>query len=129
TLENDAMTYPAEGEANNVDNWGTTTCTFVDIVDIAGGSAFVGRLDTITAALGVIQNTDVGAGVINTVYRFRFKHRGVGADGSEPIIVSVSQTGGICRQQAYYPTDAWAEETLEFTAIDNTALQIGSVCP
>ncbi len=123
-LYNEVDAMDINNEANNVTNWTPTDCTFVSLADVGGGSEYVGRLTTTGVINNKIMNTNVGNATAGNQYRFRFKHRHVGSDGSNGIIVQVYQASGRCKHMTFYPTDDWSTEDVYFTALDTGAIEI-----
>jgi len=133
TEENDAMTYPAEGEADNVANWTHPDCDF-DSYDAGGAdpnqpSAYVGQMINQVSGARVI-NTDVGTAEAGKEYRVKFKHRAVdGYEGPVGIHAVIKQNGAyILPLMNYMPTDDWQEETFYFTATHNGAIEMQFWC-
>jgi len=124
--EADAMTiFP--NEVNDIPGtWVRTLCAFNSVVDTPAGSAgtWCGRVTGQGPGRPVnVHNLNVSAGVEGNSYQFKFWHRIDGGDGSIGIRLYILQDAGTCFHQLYFPTDDWTEETFEFTARDNTALQ------
>lgn len=127
TDENDAMTYPAEGEADNVANWTPTQCTFVSFDDVGDPnqpSDYVGRVRDIAVPVASVKNTDVGTLVSGTKYKIKFKHRGVSEDGSVSFGLAIWQASGRIKYETYGPTDDWTEQAIVFTATDDGVLEL-----
>jgi hypothetical protein len=108
-------------EANNVDNWTPTNCSFASFADGGGGSTYVGRMSNILLG-SIVKNTNVGNATAGEQYRVKFKHK-VHTEGYE-INIRILQASGLITQVKYSPTTEFTEETLYFTATDTGAVEI-----
>ena len=125
--EADAMDI--DNEANNVANWVPVECNFVSFADAGGGSTYVGRLTNVTPlTFAYVKNLNVGSATANKEYRIRFKHRGVGEDGTSSIQLRIYQNSSLVKMKAYFPTDDWIYDTFYFTATNTGAIEMWIVC-
>jgi len=126
--EGDAMDPDDDGGAgfHNIGTWTVSNCLFgpIDVASPPAPSLHVGRVSMTSAEPCWIRNLDVATGAIGTKYRIRFWHLWTGGDGSEGCSLKIYQTAGLIIQVPFYPTATWTETTVEFTAIDNTAIQL-----
>ncbi|MCK4826016.1 hypothetical protein KA005_60270, partial [bacterium] len=123
--EADAMTI-VPNEINDIPvAWVRNNCTFASFANPRTGSAgtWCGRVTGQGPRPVSIKNLNVVAGVTGNSYQFKFWHRIVGGTGLIGIRLYIMQDAGTCFHAIYFPTDTWKEETFEFTARDNTAIQ------
>jgi len=120
--ENDAMNTAIE--VGGIGTWTTSGCAFAHMVPGGAPSVNVGRVSNTVTDPCYVRNTDVGAGAVGTQYRLKFYHHWFTGDGTKAISLRIYQTLGLIKTIAYFPINAWTEETVYFTAIDNTAIQL-----
>jgi len=104
--------------------WTAVGCAFTAFADGTAPSNNVGRMQNPVAGCH-IKNLNVAAGVTGSKYKVSLQYRGVGGVGMEDMTVQIRQTAGLCKEMIYPVFDAWNETPIfEFTALDNTAIQI-----
>jgi hypothetical protein len=108
-------------EANNVNNWTPTNCSFASYADGGGGSTYVGRMSNILAGSSV-KNSNVGSATAGKQYKVKFKHK-VYTAGYE-ISIRILQNSALIKQVTYSPTTEYTEETFYFTATTTGAIEM-----
>lgn len=108
-------------EANNVDNWTPTNCSFASYADGGGGSTYVGRMSNISLGSSV-KNTNVGNATAGHEYKVKFKHK-VYTEGYE-ISIRILQNSALIKQVTYSPTTDYTEEVFYFTATATGAIEM-----
>lgn len=130
--EADVMTI-VPNEVNDIPVvWVKVNCTFVSVADPRTGSAgnWSGKADGAAAStLASLKNLNVSAGAVGNSYQVKFWHRIVGGTGIMPVWIYIVQDAGTCFKQMYLPTDTWTEEVFEFTARDNSNIQMWFTFP
>jgi hypothetical protein len=121
--EMDAMDI--NNEAENVDNWTPTDCTFAVEEDAGGGSVYVGKA-ACSASVGQVKNNNIFTPEANKEYLFQYKYKKVSGDGN--MGVSIYQYIGdqyvLLAAMSGFDATNYTELKLYFTAQTTAAIQI-----